>query len=226
MNKMFVSAIIPAAGFGLRMGGRREKQFLNLAGQPILIHTLKTFEKSDLINEIILVLPPHKVKTFKRKYRFNKLGKVVPGGKTRQQSVGQGLKEVSPNCEFVVIHDGVRPLFTETLLKRVIRAARRYGAAIPVINCPDAIKFIEKGFVKTTPPREKLQLVQTPQVFEYKLLVKAHQKASRERFFASDDAGLIEYLGKKVKVIPGEEENIKITTPQDLQLARLILKKR
>lgn len=223
---MFVSAIIPAAGFGLRMGVRREKQFLNLAGQPILIQTLNIFEKSDLINEIILVLPPHKVKTFKRKYRFNKLGKVVPGGKTRQQSVGQGLKEVSPNCELVVIHDGVRPLFTETLLKRVIRAARRYGAAIPVINCPDTIKFIEKGFVKTTPPREKLQLVQTPQVFQRRLLVKAYQKANRQRFYASDDAGLVERLGKKVKVVPGEEDNMKITTPRDFHLAKIILERK
>ena len=230
---MNITAIIVSAGSGKRMkslGEKLKKQYLPLANQPVLVHTLKKFEGLKEISEIILVLPDGEIDYFKKywlkKYNFLKIKKIVSGGSRRQISVRKGLNAVSKDSKLIVIHDGVRPLVRKEVIKRAIKSASKYGASVVAVPVKETIKIAKNKWVKTTLKREDLWSVQTPQVFKYALIKKAYLKAKETGFCANDDAQLVERLGKKIKLVLGDYENLKITTPRDLITAEEILKKR
>ncbi|QNO14814.1 2-C-methyl-D-erythritol 4-phosphate cytidylyltransferase [Alkalicella caledoniensis] len=226
-------ALIPAAGNGNRMGKKQKKQFLNLAGQPMLARTVLLFQNCDDIHEIILVVPKNDVSYCQEeiinKYQLDKVKKVVIGGSNRAQSVYNGIKEIKAGLEDVVlVHDAARPMLTHQLLKDLIKHLRtnpHSDGVIPVIPVKDTIKIIEAGKVVKTPLREKLFAVQTPQCFYINKLEAAFKKSigSLEKF--TDESSMMEYLGYSIETIKGEETNIKITTPQDLLLAQYILER-
>lgn len=225
-----LGVVIPAAGQGKRMGASGNKLFLMLADRPILAHTLKLFEDSLKVKEIIVVgsaedLP--KIKELVSKYQFSKVSHVTLGGKERQESVYAGVRALSPAIQRVAVHDGARPLLTLDQLNRFFTESEKYRAAIMAVPVKDTIKRVNKaGQVLETPPRESLRAVQTPQVFERELLERAHRRGLDEGFLGTDDASLVEWLGEPVQVLDGSLENIKMTTPEDLWLAESILKKR
>lgn len=225
-----LGVVIPAAGQGKRMGASGNKLFLLLAGRPILAHTLKLFEDSPRVSEIVVVgsaedLP--KIKELVKQYQFIKVSQVTLGGKERQESVHAGVRALSPAIQRVAVHDGARPLLTLDQLNRFFTESEKYRAAIMAVSVKDTIKRVsEDGQVLETPPRESLRAVQTPQVFERALLELAHQRCTDEGFLGTDDASLIEWLGEPVHVLEGTLENIKMTTPEDIWLAENIFKKR
>jgi 2-C-methyl-D-erythritol 4-phosphate cytidylyltransferase len=223
------AAIITAAGAGIRMGGDQAKQFMELEGRPILAVTLERFELSPDIDRIILVVPPGKVDYCRdeivKKYDLAKVEKIVVGGERRQDSVRLGLEATEGHYPLVLIHDGVRPLVPPDLISRVVRAANQDRAVIPALAARETIKEAdETGFVVKTHDRRTLWLVQTPQAFRYEDILGAHRRAIEEQWEEiTDDALLMERTGVPVKIIEGSEENIKITTPQDLELARFLI---
>jgi len=226
-----VTAIVPAAGGGRRMATKLAKPYLMLNGKPILVHTLQALENISLIEEIIVVVSTPDKPVCQRKiidkYSFKKVKDVVEGGTSRTQSVYNGLKKVDPQCKLVLIHDGIRPFITEQTVKQLVKQADIFGAAISAIPAICTIKEINRDmFVRKTLSRNRLWMVQTPQVFKRELVYRAHQKADHNQTVAVDDAVLVERIGHKVKVIRGETDNIKITTPEDLIVAEMILKKR
>jgi 2-C-methyl-D-erythritol 4-phosphate cytidylyltransferase len=222
-------AIIPAAGAGVRMGSDRRKQFLDLNGKPILAVTLEIFEACPLIDHIILVAPAADLDFCRSeivtKYGFQKVQKVVAGGDRRQDSVRLGIAAIEGTCQWVLIHDAVRPLINLPFIMDVIKAAQEYRAVITALPLKETIKETDdRGTVLRTLERNRLRLVQTPQIFRYADIRLAHQKALQEQWgHAPDDAFLVETLGIPVQVIKGLEENIKITTPHDLELAKVLL---
>jgi 2-C-methyl-D-erythritol 4-phosphate cytidylyltransferase len=221
-------AIIAAGGVGKRIGeGNLPKQFLTLGDKPILAHTIDKFEKCELIDEIILVAPEdylgHCSQAIVDRYSFNKIKKVVAGGEERQDSVYKGLKACSNNTAIVTIHDGVRPFISPEKVSESIKLCQQKKAVILAVPVKDTIKRVEDGSVVTTLDREKLWLVQTPQVFEYKLILNAYEKASEDGFVGTDDSALVERLGYEVTVLEGEYENLKITTAEDLSIAEKLL---
>lgn len=223
-----VSAILVAAGKGKRMGANINKQYIQLKGKPIVAHTLSVFEKSAMIDEVILVVGKEEVaycrKHILEEYRFKKVTTIVPGGEERRDSVYQGLRAITAQPDLVVVHDGARPFVTEAMLQESLEEASKIGAAILGVPVKDTIKVVdENGQVVSTPSRESLWAVQTPQVFRFQLLLEAHNHGELKEM--TDDAMLVEALGHPVKVIRGSYENIKITTPDDLLLAEEILKK-
>ncbi|HRC81702.1 MAG TPA: 2-C-methyl-D-erythritol 4-phosphate cytidylyltransferase [Sedimentibacter sp.] len=224
-NKKHVSAIIVAAGKGKRMDSQIPKQYLNIAGKTILDTTLYKFEKSNEVDEIILVVNKDEVEYVKNGISpfYAKISKVVAGGKTRTESVYQGLKNVGKDCDIVLIHDGVRPFISYNLISTCIENASVYRACVPVIEVMDTIKEIsEEGTVVKTLDRKKLRAAQTPQAFDYSLIRECYERAMTENADFTDDASIVEYYGYKVKTIEGLYKNIKITTPLDLRLAEII----
>jgi 2-C-methyl-D-erythritol 4-phosphate cytidylyltransferase len=221
-------AIIVAAGQGVRMGAGRAKQFLELAGTPIIIHTLKRFEHCADIQEIILVLPAQDAAGFLALaglHGLRKLARVVPGGATRAESVLRGLQSVRPaTVEIVAVHDGVRPFVTPDEISRTVRAAQATGAAILAAPATDTIKEVENGQVTSTLVRDRLRRALTPQCFRYALLRRAYEQSADFTADATDDSMLVEGLGVKVTVIEGDPRNIKITRPEDIALAEILLK--
>jgi 2-C-methyl-D-erythritol 4-phosphate cytidylyltransferase len=221
-------AIIAAAGQGKRMGGGRVKQFLELAGIPIIIHTLKVFEQCDVIQEIVVVLPSPQVASFLSlagAHGLRKLTKVVPGGVTRADSVLRGLQAVrAATAEIVVVHDGVRPFVTSEEVARTVEAAQKHEAAILVAPVTDTIKQVENGQVVGTPPRDELRRALTPQCFRYALLRRAYEQVDVNDPELTDESVLVERLGMKVAIVEGNARNIKITQPEDLAIAELLLK--
>jgi len=223
------AAIITAAGAGIRMGGDRAKQFMELEGRPILAFTLERFAHCPDIDGIVLVVPPGKVDYCRgqivEKYDLAKVEKVVAGGERRQDSVRLGLEATEGHYPLVLIHDGVRPLVSPDLIGRIVRAANEYRAVIPALAARETVKEADRaGLVVKTHDRRTLWLVQTPQAFRYEDILKAHRRALEENWEEiTDDALLMERLGVPIKIIEGSEENIKITTPQDLELARFLL---
>lgn len=224
-----VAALVVAAGSGKRMGaGDIPKQFLPLASLPILAHTLARFESFHCLSHVTLVTRPEDVEKcwsdLVHKYHFKKVQSIVPGGMTRQDSVYQGLQNLDSETEIVVIHDGVRIFITEEMVAESIQEARKYGAAVVAVPVKDTVKQVsEDGFVAQTLDRHGLWTVQTPQTFRYPLIRSAYEKACEDGFYGTDDAMLLERLGFKVKVVLGTYRNIKITTPEDLVLAEMIL---
>jgi 2-C-methyl-D-erythritol 4-phosphate cytidylyltransferase len=207
------------------------KQFLLLAGVPMIVHTLRLLQEELLINEILLVVGLDEVSWCQQEivagYGLTKIRSVLAGGKERQDSVYQGLQELSDDCQWVVVHDGARPLLLREVLQQTIREAQGYGAAVAAVPAKDTIKVAgPDGLVQTTLARHNLWNVQTPQVFQRGLLLEAYRKAYEEGFYGTDDASLVERLGCKVKLVASSYENLKITTPEDLDFAEAILRRR
>ena len=227
---MRTAAVITAAGAGIRMGGDQAKQFMELGGRPLLAVTVERFELSPDIDGIVLVVPPDKVDYCRgeivKKYDLIKVTKVVAGGERRQDSVRLGLEATEGHFPLVLIHDGVRPLVPPDLISRIVRAANQYRAVIPALAARETIKEAdEAGLVVKTHDRRTLWLVQTPQAFRYEDILEAHCLALEQNWEEiTDDALLIERTGVPVKIIEGSEENIKITTRQDLELARFLIR--
>jgi 2-C-methyl-D-erythritol 4-phosphate cytidylyltransferase len=221
-------AIIPAAGQGLRMGGKRAKQFLKLDGTPVIIHTLSRFEQCPDIDQVVVVLPAKDVKGFPalaRTFGVRKVVQCIAGGKTRSQSVRLGLESLpQADAALVAVHDGVRPFVTPEEISQTLRAARRSGAAILVAPVTDTIKFVRGRTVLHTIPRHQFRRALTPQCFRYQLLRDAFQRAARLMNKATDDSMLVEAFGGRVTFVEGNARNIKITGPEDLALAEIILK--
>jgi 2-C-methyl-D-erythritol 4-phosphate cytidylyltransferase len=227
---MTAVAIIVAAGQGKRMKTRMPKVFLPLAGKPILAHTLKPFEQSSVIREIIVVVPAgYAVRCWKEiveKYGFRKVSAVIHGGKERQDSVAAALKLVTPQTELVAIHDGARPLVQARTIQLSLEAAQRIGAAVVAVRVKDTIKQVSGTTIRATLDRNELWAMQTPQVFRYPLILKAYQQIPQRAVAATDDASLVEKLGHAVTVVEGDYENIKVTTPDDLVVAATLLHRR
>jgi 2-C-methyl-D-erythritol 4-phosphate cytidylyltransferase len=228
--KKNVSAIIVSAGIGTRMGKADPKQFLELDGKPILYYTLKNFNDADCVQNVILVtLAPYIhycQEDIVNKYGLHKVRAVVSGGKTRQESVYEGLKRVCKDTDLVLVHDGVRPFSRKALIEKIVMASHKCAAvaAVPVIN---TIKQANAdGLVCKTFDRNSLWSIQTPQAIPYGVFLAAHEKAKEDGFAATDDVSLAEYIGYPVKIVEGEDDNIKITTPRDLVAAEQILKTR
>jgi 2-C-methyl-D-erythritol 4-phosphate cytidylyltransferase len=211
------------------MGAATPKQFLALGDVPLLLHCLRVFERAPSVSQVILVVPENErertlVDVIKR-YDIKKVLRVVAGGATRQESVYEGLKTSDPEAEIVVVHDAVRPFVTEDLIERSIAEARHTGGAIVGVPMKETVKQVgADGHILCTIDRSPLWLAQTPQAFRRALLLEAYEKANSERFDATDEAGVMEWFGHKVAIILGSWDNIKITTPEDLQMAEAILK--
>ena len=228
---MKADAIIVSAGKGQRFMEGRKKQYFSLGGKPILAHTLDQFDTCPLIRSILLVVgqedQDYCLKEIIEKFKYRKISQVIPGGKRRQDYVKNGLDGLAAHSEVIVIHDGVRPFVTKEMIEDSIRSAIRFGAAIIAMPVKDTIKMTQPdGTVLKTLDRESLYQAQTPQTFQAPLIREAYLKATEDAFVGTDDASLVERLGKKVHILPGSYTNIKITTPEDLMLAELILKMR
>jgi 2-C-methyl-D-erythritol 4-phosphate cytidylyltransferase len=222
------SAIIAAAGSGSRMASDRPKQFLLLAGIPIIFHTLKAFEQCDSIHETIVVLPAESSAEFLEgatKFGLKKVSRVVPGGATRADSVKRGLGAVrAATAGIVAVHDGVRPFVTADEIDRTIAAANERGAAILVAPATDTLKMVAEASVVQTLDRREVRHALTPQCFRYELLMRAYAQADVRDPTLTDDSLLVERLGVRVAVVEGSTRNIKITTADDLVLAESVLK--
>ena len=227
--KIKVTAIIPSAGKGARFISKESKPFAKLDGRPLLSYALKTFQSSALIRDIVLVIssPYHKeASELVKRYGITKVRHIVDGGKTRSDSVGNGLRRVDKDASFILVHDGVRPFVSGKAIRKSIAAAMKFGASVSGVPVKATIKVAGKGdLVKYTPRRKDLWEVQTPQVFRRALIEKAYKKAGRKRSF-TDDAALIENIGAKVKIVRGDYTNIKITTKEDIKIAEALLRKR
>ena len=223
-------AIIAAAGRGTRIGGVRAKQFLELAGTPIIIHTVQAFEQCDVIHEIIVVLPAEDAAGFLAltgKHNLQKVTQIVPGGATRADSVWRGLRAVrSTMAEIVAVHDGVRPFVTVGEIERTVLAAQEHGAAILVAPAIDTIKEVENGNVLRTLSRSQLRRALTPQCFRYSLLCRAYEQADVFDPDLTDESVLLERIGLRVATVDGSPRNIKITELEDLALGEVLLKER
>jgi len=231
---MNVSVIIPAAGLGTRMGrstpereGISRKQFMLLNGSPILVHTIRKFVSSPLVNEIIVALRDDDLAWARETFsgqQFSKSVRMAPGGESRQQSVENALATVADGTDLVAVHDAVRPFVEMEVIDKVIREACETGAAIVGIVPVDTVKQVHRNKVRATLPRERLILTQTPQVFRLDLLRQAFEKARQDLFVGTDESSLVERLEQvEVSVVLGTDRNIKITKPGDMDLARLYL---
>jgi len=213
-----VGAIVVAAGIGKRMGGA-DKIFANLAGKPLLARTVDVFQRCPAIDQVVIVLHEDRLQEgwqLIKENRWSKVSDVCAGGVRRQDSVKEGLQKLY-DCQWVVIHDGARPCLSQTLIDEGLNEARQSGAAIPALSVTDTIKVVASdSFVVETPLRQHLRSVQTPQVFRYDIISEAYRRSDSD---VTDDATLVENLGYRVKVYPGSDTNIKVTTPEDLYLA-------
>lgn len=231
---MKVSVIIPAAGLGTRMGrtapekeGISRKQFMLLSGSPILVHTIRKFVSAPSVAEIVVALRPDDIdwaNDLFHKEGLQHIVRTVAGGESRQQSVENALASIGKGIDLVAVHDAVRPFIERDLIERVIAEAAESGAAIVGIVPVDTVKQVHRNKVRATLPRERLILTQTPQVFRLDLLRQAFDKAREDLFIGTDEASLVERLEKvEVSVVLGNDRNIKITKPTDMDLARLYL---
>lgn len=222
-------AVVPAAGSGSRLGGPSPKQFLRLGGLPVLVRTLRVLGGSRVLGGIVVVVPPALVESTRRllaRHRVPRVLAVVAGGSERQESVWLGLQAVPTAVDLVVVHDGVRPFITGALVRDVVAAAARVGAASCGLPVRETVKRAREGLVAATVDREGLWLVQTPQAFRRALLWEAHEKARRDGFSGTDDAVLVERMGAPVTMVPGLVENLKITTREDWVRARALVRGR
>jgi 2-C-methyl-D-erythritol 4-phosphate cytidylyltransferase len=231
---MKVSVILPAAGLGTRMGrsqpekaGTSRKQFMLLEGLPILVHTVRKFAASPLVNEIVVALRAEDVdwaRGLLQPETHAKPIRIVEGGDSRQESVRNALASILPDTDLVAVHDAVRPFVDLEVIEKVIQTAAETGAAIVGIVPVDTVKLVHLNKVRQTLTRERLVLAQTPQVFRYDLLIRAFEQAQSDGFTGTDESSLVERLEQvEVSVVAGSDRNIKITRPADMALARLFL---
>ena len=223
------TTVILAAGLGKRMQAGHNKQFIEICGQSVLTHTLTVFAQIPEIAKIVLVVRAGEEDTCQNMIPEIAESKTVLaiGGKERQDSVHNGIRAITWECEYILIHDGARPLVTEEVIRRTLLAAQNSGAAICAVPVKDTIKQADSdGNVLATIPRESLWAVQTPQVFRADLIRRAYENAYVHNHYGTDDASLVEYLGEEIKIVTGDYENIKITTPEDIPTAEQILQKR
>ena len=242
---MKIVVIIPAAGLGTRMvlpqSGKAgkpaaSKQFVDLQGTPVLIHTLRKFAANPEVTEIFVALRKNEINPFRQRLEreapeiLRKKTVLLEGGEHRQQSVSNALAAVAASSDDVVlVHDAVRPLVSDEIIHDVISAAAKYGAAIAGVPAVDTVKQVERtpegAVIKATIPREKIVMAQTPQGFRYDVLKKAFNEAAADGMLGTDEASLVERSGHAVAVVMGSPRNIKITTPADLELAEFFLKR-
>ena len=233
MDKSYrTAAVVLAAGSGKRMNAGVKKQYMEIAGRPVLYYSLKAFEES-FIDEIVLVVSQDEIEqvqeSYVNQYGFQKISRIVAGGKERYHSVACGLQAVRQDCDFVFIHDSARPMLTQEILQRAYRAVQEEEACVVGVPSKDTVKIAdEQGYVSVTPNRSLVWNVQTPQVFRYGLICQAHteiRKGSMEG--VTDDSMIVESLGIcPVKLVMGSYDNIKVTTPEDLVIAENILSRR
>ena len=224
---MNVFVVIPAAGLGTRMASKTAKQFTEINGTPILIHTLRSFAEVKAVTEIVVALRESEIKQFQPRLDKERLAKpvrLVVGGDNRQESVHNALRTLDGNDDdIVLVHDGVRPFVDVAIIDAVIKGAKKYGAAIAGIPAIDTVKQVDRtadgAVIKATIPREKIVLAQTPQGFRLELIRKAFDDAAVIGFLGTDEASLVERIGDAVHVVMGSQRNIKITTQSDMQLA-------
>ncbi|MGO9314848.1 MAG: 2-C-methyl-D-erythritol 4-phosphate cytidylyltransferase [Syntrophobacteraceae bacterium] len=224
-------AIVPAAGSGTRMGSVKPKQFLHLSGKPILAHTLSALSSLPLISSIFLVVPEGYIPAAgeivsawsHQQYRSTPEISIVAGGAERRDSVYNGLMKLPAECDWVMIHDGVRPFASPSLIMAAWEGAQATGACIVAVPCTDTVKRARDGLVRETLSRDEIWLVQTPQVFRKQLIIGAYEKAIEAGWTGTDDASFVERLGVNVSIAMGERSNIKVTTPEDLRWAQWFL---
>lgn len=222
----YCGAVIVAAGSASRMGGI-DKVMAPLGGEPMILRTVRAFEDCEAVKEIVIVTREDLMGPIAEICSgFTKIRSVVQGGSSRQESVKLGLLAFSKEVRLAAVHDGARPLVSGELIDKVIRAAHSYGAAAPAIPVKDTIKVFEGGFIAATPDRSTLRAVQTPQVMDRDLLLGALEKAEQEGTALTDDCSAVEHIGMRVRLVEGEERNLKVTTPLDLKIAELLLEEK
>jgi 2-C-methyl-D-erythritol 4-phosphate cytidylyltransferase len=223
-----VFAIIAAAGDSRRFGGRVRKPYVRLGRDPILLHSVRRLARIPSIRKMVILVNPEDEAMVRRRFlprlRRYRVEEIVVGGRTRQESVQNGLAHVPPDADLVLIHDAVRPLVPEAMIEETIRVANKVGAAILAAPVKATLKRAGMDrLIRTTIPRDDLWAAQTPQVFRRGLLLEAYLKAKADRFHSTDDAALVEYLGQPVAIVEGDDGNIKITTREDLRIAKALL---
>lgn len=220
------SVIIVAAGSGKRMQRNINKQFIKLNEKEIIAHTIDAFYKNENINEIIVCIKKEEEEFFKKeiiqKNDFKNI-KIAYGGKERQDSIYNGLKSVNKNCKIVLIHDGARPFVDNRIIEECISVAKEKKAVVVGVPVKDTIKIVIDGKITDTPNRANLWSAQTPQTFDYSLIKKAYDEAYKSNYYGTDDSMLVENIGQEVTMIMGSYENIKITSPEDLNMGEQIL---
>lgn len=230
MRKAFPSqycgAVIVAAGNASRMGGI-DKVMAPLGGEPMILRSVRAFENCETVKEIVVVTRPDLISRITDICAgMRKVRAVVAGGADRPESVRNGLSALSGKVRLAAIHDGARPLISQEVIYRTIRAARDYGAAAPGIPVKDTVKTVSGGLVTETPDRSTLRAIQTPQVFDMDLLKGALEQARKAGATTTDDCSAVERLGMAVRIVEGDERNIKVTTPMDLVVAQLLLEEK
>ncbi len=229
---MKATVLIPAAGMGRRMGASVNKQYLDLAGRPILAHTLALFDGHPQVEHIYPILPAEEISYCQEqlvaRYGFSKVRRLVPGGAERQDSVRNGLLALAQDGlaqdqRPVLIHDGARPLFNPQLIPELLEAIARTGACVLGVPAKDTIKEVDCGLISATPDRQRLWQAQTPQGACYRHLAAAYKRAADEGIVGTDDASLLELAGQPVAMVTGDYRNIKVTTPEDLVIATAFL---
>jgi 2-C-methyl-D-erythritol 4-phosphate cytidylyltransferase len=225
-----VFGVITAAGAGLRLRGEISKLEIDILGKPLVLYALEAFQSTPCVESLILVVPPDRLDAWPVSRLLGagieKAVAVVAGGATRQESVYLALEEIPNDSGTVVVHDGARPLATPGMIEAACSAARSEEAVITAVPLTDTVKQVEGGRVVNTADRERLVAVQTPQAFSLRLLREAHRRARQEEFQGTDDASLVERLGKTVAVIDGSRENIKVTYPEDIVMVEAVLSER
>jgi 2-C-methyl-D-erythritol 4-phosphate cytidylyltransferase len=220
---MKTAVIIPAAGVGKRLPGKIAKQFLEIHGKPVICWTVNRFLSLESISTGILVVHLNELERTRQLFaddqNFRKKFSIIVGGDHRQESVFNGLARLSDDTEIVLVHDGVRPLISQEIITESIRVAADRGACITAVPVKDTVKRVHENQVLETIPREQVWQVQTPQAFRYDILYQAHQQAKQMKYFATDEAALLEWLGIPVSVIRGDYRNVKITTREDMIIA-------
>ncbi|MBQ4641831.1 MAG: 2-C-methyl-D-erythritol 4-phosphate cytidylyltransferase [Oscillospiraceae bacterium] len=219
----YCGAVIVAAGNASRMGGI-DKVMAPLAGEPMVVHSVRAFQACDAVREIVIVTRTDLIEQIAALCRdMDKVRAVVVGGADRAESVRSGLSALSKKVRLAAIHDGARPLITQAVIDRTVRAASTYGAAAPGVPVKDTVKVVSGGLVTATPDRSTLQAIQTPQVFDIDLLKGALEQAKKDNATITDDCSAVERMGMAVRIVEGDERNIKVTTPMDLTIARICL---
>lgn len=223
------SALIVAAGSGKRMNAGINKQFIKLEDKEIIAYTIESFYENENIDEIVVCIKKDEEEFFKKhildKYKLKNI-RIAYGGKERQDSIYNGLKEIDKNCDIILVHDGARPFVDNRIINESIESAKEKKAVVVGVPVKDTIKIVDEDIVESTPERSTLWAAQTPQTFKYKLLVEAYEKAYKNNYYGTDDSMLVENMGQKVTMIMGSYENIKITSPEDINFGEQILNTR